>query len=117
MENTNLNVNVNVTPNNYSNSYFDGGLLGQILHSLGAFFMTLLTLGLAFPWAICILYRWKAKHTVICGKRLKFVGSGGSLFGNYIKWWLLCIITFGIYSFWLGIAMEKWKIKNTVFEN
>ncbi|MGX8796197.1 hypothetical protein ACR6HW_08975 [Fusibacter sp. JL298sf-3] len=35
--------------------------------------------------------------------------------GNWIKWLLLCFITLGIYSFWLSIALERWKVKNTVF--
>jgi len=37
------------------------------------------------------------------------------LFGNWIKWFLLCVITLWIYSFWVFIALEKWKVKNTVF--
>ncbi|MCD3195328.1 hypothetical protein G8S49_08090 [Clostridium botulinum C] len=37
------------------------------------------------------------------------------LFCNWIKWLLLIIITLGIYSFWVGIALQKWKVKNTEF--
>ncbi|WP_341271095.1 DUF898 family protein [Syntrophomonas wolfei] len=44
-----------------------------------------------------------------------FTGSAISLFGNWILWLLLTIITLGIYSFWVGIALEKWKVKNTQF--
>ena len=39
------------------------------------------------------------------------------LFGNYIKWILLTIVTLGIYSFWLGINMKKWVVKHTHFED
>lgn len=60
---------------------------------------------------------WKTRHTVINGRRLTFTGSAIGLFGNWIKWWSLSIITLGIYSFWLFIAMEKWKVKHTVFED
>jgi uncharacterized membrane protein YjgN (DUF898 family) len=56
-----------------------------------------------------------ADHTVIDGKRLRFDGTAMGLFGNWIKWFLLIIITFGIYSFWVGIALQKWKIRNTHF--
>ena len=61
-------------------------------------------------------YRWVAKNTLIEGRRLKFIGSGTSLFLHYIKWFLLTIITFGIYGFWLYIKMLEWKTENTVFE-
>jgi len=64
-----------------------------------------------------MIYRWKAKHTVIDGKRLRFDGTAVGLFGNWIKWLLLYLITAGIYSFWLGIALQKWKTKHTHFQN
>ncbi|MDR0914291.1 MAG: DUF898 domain-containing protein, partial [Oscillospiraceae bacterium] len=54
-------------------------------------------------------------HTTIDGKRLRFDGKAIQLFGSWIKWLLLCLITLGIYSFWLGIALQKWKTKHTHF--
>ncbi len=96
-------------------SHFDGGLLQLIGWSILGFLITICTLGICYPWALCMVYNWKIKHTVIEGKRLKFNGSAIGLFGNWIKWLLLCIITLGIYSFWLGIALEKWKVKHTTF--
>ena len=99
------------------NSYFDGGLLSWIGWIILGVLVTIVTLGICYPWAFCMVYGWKIKHTVIEGRRLKFTGSAVSLFGNWIKWFLLCIITLGIYSFWLFIALEKWKVKNTVFAN
>ncbi len=83
--------------------------------SLLAGLITICTLGICTPWAICVKESWLAKHTIIEGKRLKFIGTGIGLFGNYIKWFLLTIITFGIYSFWLVIKIQQWKVKNTVF--
>ncbi|MNW09112.1 hypothetical protein D3C71_2060330 [compost metagenome] len=62
-----------------------------------------------------MLYRWKIEHTVINGQRLRFDGTAMQLFGNWIKWWLLCIITLGIYSFWLSIKLEQWRVKHTYF--
>lgn len=49
-------------------------------------------------------------------KRLSFNGSAIQLFGNWIKWLILTIITLGIYAFWLNIALKKWKTKHTFFE-
>lgn len=101
---------------NKQESYFDGGLLQLIGWSIVGFFITALTFGICYPWALCLVYRWKIEHTVIEGRRLKFSGSAVALFGNWIKWLFFVIITLGIYSFWLGIALEKWKVKNTSFQ-
>ena len=98
-------------------SSFDGGLLQMIGWSIVGFILTAFTFGLAFPWALCLVYGWKINHTVVEGRRLRFIGNGMSLFGNWVKWVFLTIITLGIYSFWLGIALEKWKVKNTIFES
>ena len=77
-------------------SKFTGGLLGLIGISFLTFLLIAITLGLGAPWAICMREEWYAKHTQIEGKQLKFDGTGGQLFGNYIKWLLLTLITFGI---------------------
>ncbi|MGL5540089.1 MAG: hypothetical protein ACRDBX_00490 [Erysipelotrichaceae bacterium] len=97
-------------------SYFDGGLLGLIGYRVLAILITVFTLGIAFPYAYTLEHRWKTRHTVIEGRRLKFIGSGTSLFGHWVLWLILLIITLGIYGFWLGIALEKWKVKNTIFD-
>lgn len=96
-------------------SFFDGGLLTYFLYWLAAFVLTTITLGLALPWAYCLLVEWKTTHTVIEGRRLAFSGSGLSLLGHWLLWWFLCLITLGIYSFWVFIALERWKIANTRF--
>ncbi len=101
--------------NAVAKSHFDGGLIESIFVQLASFLVTIFTIGLLYPWAMCFAYGWKVNHTVIEGKRLHFSGSGMSLFGNWIKWFFFCIITFGIYAFWLGIALEKWKVKHTSF--
>ncbi|MCL1995051.1 MAG: YjgN family protein [Defluviitaleaceae bacterium] len=104
-----------MTENN--NSYFDGGLLHLIALNILGFVVTVLTLGIAYPWALCLVYGWKINHTVIEGRRLQFNGTAIGLFGNWIKWLLLTIVTVGIYAFWLGIALQKWKVKHTTFAN
>ena len=93
-------------------SKFDGGLLGLIGVGIVVGFVNTITLGLAAPWMTCYAGRWFAKHIMIDGKRLTFDGTGGQLFGTYIKWLLLCLVTLGIYSFWLAINMVKWVIKH-----
>ena len=96
-------------------SYFDGGLLQLIGWKLIGSLITFFTLGICYPWALCLVYSWEAKHTVINGRRLQFNGTAIGLFGNWIKWLLLTFVTCGIYSFWLAVALKKWKIKHTGF--
>ena len=98
-------------------SYFDGGLLQLIGWQIFGGLVTLFTLGICYPWAICMIYRWETNHTVINGHRLKFTGTAMQLFGSWIKWLLLTIITCGIYGFWLNIKLKQWKTKHTEFAN
>lgn len=103
---------------NYSDetrSYFDGGYWAYIGYHLLAGFVTLITLGIAYPWMCCMLQRWETKHTVVCGRRKYFDGTGAQLFGKYILWCFLTIITLGIYGFWMSIAMRRWVAKHTHF--
>ena len=97
-------------------SYFDGGLLSYIGCILGSL-ITSCTFGICYPWALCMIYAWKINHTVVEGRRLKFNGSAVGLFGNWIKWLLLIVVTLGIYGFWVHIKLEQWKVKNTTFLN
>ena len=97
-------------------SYFDGGYWAYIGYHFLANFVTIITLGIAYPWMCCMLQRWEAKHTVVCGRRKYFDGKGAQLFGKYILWWFLTVITLGIYGLWLSIAMRKWVAKHTHFE-
>ena len=96
-------------------SYFDGGLLQLIGWKLLGGLITIFTLGICYPWAVCKVYNWEIKHTVINGRRLEFDGKAIGLFGNWIKWELLTIITLGIYGFWVRIKLKKWITKHTHF--
>ncbi|RDY24607.1 DUF898 family protein [Romboutsia maritimum] len=98
-------------------SRFEGNILGFIGVNVLAAIISIFTLGIATPWAMCIKYKWEIENTLIEGRRLRFTGTGGSLFVNYIKWWILTIITLGIYGFWLYIKLVEWKVENTEFEN
>ena len=82
---------------------------------LMGFLVTVLTLGICFPWAFCMVYRWEAKHTVIEGHRLEFDGTAMQLWGKWILWWFLTLITLGIYGLWMGIKVRKWKVSHTRF--
>lgn len=99
------------------NFTFDGGAGTYLGIQLGAFFITLFSIGIAYPWALCMTQKWKAKHTFINGRRLVFIGGGFSLIGLWLKWVVLMIITLGIYSFWVGPSLQKWIVTHTDFED
>lgn len=94
-------------------SKFTGRLIALIGISILQWLITVFSLGIAAPWAVCIKERWIARNTIIDGHQLQFDGRGGQLFGNYIKWFLLTIITIGIYGLWLPIKMKQWTVKHT----
>jgi uncharacterized membrane protein YjgN (DUF898 family) len=74
-----------------------------------------ITLGICYPFALVLKQRWRAKHTYIDGQQLVFTGSAIGLFGHWIKWFLLSIITLGIYLFWVGPRLQRWITVNTEF--
>lgn len=96
---------------------FDGWLGQQVLITLLGAVISVLTLGLALPAAATASARWRATHTVLDGRRLTFDGKGAQLFGHYIKWWLLSVVTLGIYAWFIPNRLRAWKAKHTHYEN
>ena len=106
------------TTNNYyaaptKNSTWDGGVLDTIVNAIIASLIISITCGIATPWAVCYMMKFIVGHAIIDGKRMTFTGTGGDLFGQWIKWFLLTIITCGIYGLGLGIKMKQWVAKHT----
>ncbi len=97
-------------------SYYDGGYWSFIGHNLALVLGTSVTAGIAYPWLRCWYQRWLSSHTVISGKRMRFDGKGGELFGKYILWLILSFITCGIYSLWLNVNLKKWISEHSFFE-
>lgn len=95
---------------------FDGKGREFLFVGLGAFLLTIFTLGIGFPWATTMLIRWKTSHTLLDGKRFAFKGSGSGLFGKWIVWWLLSLITLGLYSLIVWPRYQKWIVENTVYK-
>jgi len=95
---------------------FDGDVGSYLGINIVSFFLMLLTVFIATPWALCMRAKWNIHHTTIDGKRLKFTGTGGELFGKFFVWWLLTIVTLGIYSFWIGPNLQRWTVEHTDFE-
>jgi uncharacterized membrane protein YjgN (DUF898 family) len=94
------------------NSKFSGGVLPIFLFCIWAPILLLITLGLATPFVVCTVIRWICANSTIGGKSYKFNGTAGGLFGRWILWYLLSIITLGIYSFWSTRNQIRWVIEN-----
>ena len=50
-------------------------------------------------------------------RRLKFNGTGGQLFGKWILWCLLCIVTVGIYTIWMPVKLLEWETKHVEIDS
>lgn len=96
---------------------FNEDVSGLFFNLIIAYFLIIITFGIATPWAFCRLQRWKANNTKIEGRNIKFIGEGSTLLGKFIVWYFLTIITLGIYAFWMIAKLEKFKVENTVFLN
>ncbi|MCU1623523.1 MAG: hypothetical protein JWL79_2368 [Frankiales bacterium] len=94
---------------------FDGGAATYFGTALLGLLITVLTLGICYPFALVLRERWRAKHSFINGQQMAFTGSAWGLFGNWIKWLLLMIITLGLYGFWVGPRIQRWKWEHTGF--
>ncbi|MBQ7408511.1 MAG: DUF898 family protein [Clostridia bacterium] len=88
-------------------------LIQKIGYDILCGFLIVITLGLAYPATLCIKQKWYAKHTVYDGQRLYFDGKGIQLFGLWILWWFLSIITCGIFALVLPKKILAWKTKHT----
>lgn len=75
-----------------------------------------ITLGFGAAWGVCRKYRWQIDHKVVDGHRFRFDGKGGQLFGRWVGWTCLCIITIGIFGFWVPVKLQKWLTENTHIE-
>lgn len=113
----NFTQNISYQAPDVKKSTWDGGVLDTIVNSIIASLITSFTCGIATPWALCYMMDFIIGHTIINGKRLKFNGTGGSLFTNWIKWLILTIITCGIYSFWVTPRLYRWVAEHITTED
>ena len=94
-------------------SFFDGKVLQLIGINILSRIITVFSLGLLYPFAVCLKLKWINKHTVINRKKIVFDGNGLQLWGKYLLWYFLTLITFGIFSFWIPVLMLKLQTKHT----
>ena len=99
------------------NSKFDGRWTEQIAKLFIAFLVSTVTLGIGFFWASMMYLRWIFSKSVINGKRLEFRSTGFMFFKKWIVWFLLSIVTLGIYAiFFLPRRFQEFLAENLYFE-
>lgn len=97
-------------------SKFDGTVLELLGINIAVVLIDIVTLGIAYPWALVLKQRYVTRHSIVDGKRLRFDGMGGQLFGTWIKIFLLTIVTLGIYGFWAELEVKRWVSRHTHFD-
>ncbi len=88
---------------------------GQIILLAVVAFLALIVMILLLSWSITVLLRWMSHHTIINDHRLVFVGRVGELMKKIILYWLLTLITLGIFGIWVPVKLLRWKAANTRF--
>ena len=98
-------------------SRFEGSVIALIGINLLTTLLSTISLGFAYPAMYCFKKRWIYSNTVINGYRLKFTGTGTQLFGKYILWTFLTIITLSIFGLWLPIKYQQWETKHVEIDS
>ena len=98
-------------------SKFSGGVFPIFLFCIWAPILLTISLGLATPFIVCTVIKWICDNSSIGGKNYRFKGTAMGLFGRWILWYILTIITIGIYGFWSTRNQIKWIIENVEMIN
>ena len=75
--------------------------------------LTTITFSLAHSWVYASATKWKSTDVFIEWKRLGFYGLTIPLFGKFIAWWLLCMVTVNLYSIWIYKYIVRWNTQTT----
>ena len=91
-----------------------GQYFSAVIFHLGLF--SIVTLGLYLPWALVRLFKLKASHSMIQGKKTTFSGTGGDFFVRLLLNSLLTFITLGFYGPWAFCHIFRWKAGHTLVD-
>lgn len=95
-------------------SEFKGGALANLFLSFFVVLFSLATLGLLYPVLMCAYMRWETNRVYMNGRKLEFDGHAAQLYGKFLLWLFLSLITFGIYLLLrMPLNLQRWKISHT----
>ena len=94
-------------------SEFTGSAFGLLGVNFVTFLVSILTLFFGLPAMVCYKQRWMARHTIVDNRHLTFDGTARQLFGKWIGWLILCVLTVGIFLPFLPLKVKKWVVSHT----
>ena len=98
---------------NQEGSIFHGTTGEWFVNTLLASLIVSFSFGIATPYAYCRMIKWTIENTSYNGSKLSFKGKGGDIMGKWLLWMLLSIVTCGIYSIWIPVKLDQWRVHNT----
>lgn len=90
-----------------------GSSIKYALMSFGWTFVTVITLGLAYPVARTRLQRYRMEHTWLGDRSFTFDARAGRLFGRWLLAWLLLVPTLGLSYFWYRVQEFRYFAAQT----
>lgn len=96
-------------------SYYDGNAFAYWGINLLFVIITFCTLFIGLSYAMCMRHRWNCKHTVMEGKRMRFIGRGEALLGRLALWSIFTVLTAGIFFLFVPVKVKNWYAENTFF--
>ncbi len=78
------------------------------------FLISMITFGIYSPWAWVRVFKLKATHTLIDGKKVSFTGKGLRLFLLVLVQGILTVVTLGLYGPWAICRFLHWKAEHTL---
>ena len=79
--------------------------------------LLIFTLGLAYPLLVKLFSQYDISAKSIDEKPLWFDGKISKIYGKYLLWLLLGLITLSLFWWFIPTRLERWKTQNTHFAN
>jgi uncharacterized membrane protein YjgN (DUF898 family) len=84
---------------------------------LGGFFLSILTLGLYYPFFATRRYAFMTANSYLGNKKFDFDGKGRELFGPFVLALLLTLPTLGLYWYWYLAKKRRLFWEHTTFDS
>lgn len=93
-------------------SEYSGTTFGRGLLAVGLKLLQFISFGWAVPFCENTMAKYEMEHTNVSGHQLIFGGTTGKLFVRYMLWWLLSVVTVGVYAILvMPMNMTKYSVK------
>jgi uncharacterized membrane protein YjgN (DUF898 family) len=92
-----------------------GGAKNHLLHSILGTILSILTLGIYYPFMACKLEKIRWNKTQYGTSPFTYFAEGGEYAKLWFKGVILTLLTAGLYYPWFAISMHKYKIDSLEF--